>query len=231
MPVSTSILFFGTFQTSGPSCGFLALISFLSLLLRIKSPFGGFWMWKSLPSLRLFLSWESAPSPGHLGITLSWSAHESSLKPSVLPLECLLTWIILASATSFCAMGKCSLASNKVHLRVWTQRMLWWKSKGLWNRREVYPFLPPTSSIARILPCCLPCNLYPFHQIISISLLCEWDLGLLCFSSENLSCASEFGPLAHMLIIVPGFLELTGDRMPLWLEERYSGRFFFFLRH
>ena len=32
-----------------------------------------------------------------------------------------------------------------------------------------------------------------------------------------------------MLIIVPGFMESTVDRMPLWLEKRYSGSFGFFL--
>lgn len=48
-------------------------------------------------------------------------------------------------------------------------------------------------------------------------------MGLLCYSSENLSSANEFGPLAFMLIIVPGFLELTGDRIPLGLEGRHLG--------
>lgn len=71
------------------------------------------------------------------------------------------------------------------------------------------------------LPGCLPWNQNSFKQIMSISPLCEWDLGLLCYSSENRSCASEFGPLAHMLIIVLGFLEPTGDRRLLSARGRH----------
>ena len=71
MLVSIFILLLSTFQTSGPSHGLLALIAFLSPLLIIKSPFGGFLDVNALASLKWFLYWASAPSAGHLDNTLS----------------------------------------------------------------------------------------------------------------------------------------------------------------
>ena len=98
MFVSIFILLLSTFQTSGPSHGLLALIAFLSPLLIIKSPLGDFLGVNTLAPLKRFLSWVSAPSAGHLDITLSWSVHGSSPKPSVLPQECVsrpgLLWLL-----------------------------------------------------------------------------------------------------------------------------------------
>lgn len=68
MPVSASILFFGTFQTSGPSCGLLALLAFLSLLLIIKSPFGGFLDVKAIALIEAVSFLRVSPksrAPGH----------------------------------------------------------------------------------------------------------------------------------------------------------------------
>lgn len=155
-----------------------------------------------LPTPRPFLSLESGPgqaaaheprAPGHHPPLIRLQEHAETF--------CFttgmswLTRIILASRTSVLwgnALGQQQSPLEGMNLGNALVKMV----KGFKTGETCTPspaYFLPSQNFAFSLPCCLPRNPYSFQQIMSINALCEWDLGLLGFSSEKPSCANEFG--------------------------------------